>query len=400
MHYQADVSDTVYRYDGSFQGFLCCVFESFARREIPAAVCTPQTEQLTLFALRDIPTDEQRARRVFAGVGRLGGQLRYRLTTAFLSAEPDKDLTLLRFVRRAFEAGPGAAQMLGDPEIAAAWALERAVNNEAHLLLEFLRFEERGGMLGAVIHPKNRVLPLLRAHFCSRLPDESFMIYDATHGVAMLRRGDEVRYLEMQDYAPEPDEAEENWQQLWQGFFRALTIEERRNPRCQRTHCPQTLLAGYVRDAAGPRPGKPSAGQWRETRAGRGYRTKKKGRRPSPDAGTRCGGENSRIARCRFWGGRCRPPAQSSGRGMIRKQKAPPPPAWDGKRGLGRKMRAGTGGAGRQGRKVPPIYPPRRGQNGWPAGNAGRLSGQSLAQRPALGFGAVIGGAVADSRPR
>ena len=156
MHYQADVSDTVYRYDGSFQGFLCCVFESFARREIPAAVCTPQTEQLTLFALRDIPTDEQRARRVFAGVGRLGGQLRYRLTTAFLSAEPDKDLTLLRFVRRAFEAGPGAAQMLGDPEIAAAWALERAVNNEAHLLLEFLRFEERGGMLGAVIHPKNR----------------------------------------------------------------------------------------------------------------------------------------------------------------------------------------------------------------------------------------------------
>ena len=57
MHYQADVSDTVYRYDGSFQGFLCCVFESFARREIPAAVCTPQTEQLTLFALRDIPTD-------------------------------------------------------------------------------------------------------------------------------------------------------------------------------------------------------------------------------------------------------------------------------------------------------------------------------------------------------
>lgn len=239
MHYQADVSDTVYRYDGSFQGFLCCVFESFARREIPAAVCTPQTEQLTLFALRDIPTDEKRARRVFAGVGRLGGQLRYRLTTAFLSAEPDKDLTLLRFVRRAFEAGPGAAQMLGDPEIAAAWALERAVNNEAHLLLEFLHFEERGGMLGAVIHPKNRVLPLLRAHFCSRLPDESFMIYDATHGVAMLRRGDEVRYLEMQDYAPEPDEAEENWQQLWQGFFRALTIEERRNPQCQRTHCPK-----------------------------------------------------------------------------------------------------------------------------------------------------------------
>lgn len=239
MHYQADVSDTVYRYDGSFPGFLCCVFESFARRELPSAVCTPQNEQLTLFAPHDVPTDERRARRVFAGVERLGGQISYRLATAFLNTTPEKDLILLRFVRRAFEVGPGVAQMLGDAEIARAWELERAVNNEAHLFLEFLRFEQRGNMLGAVIHPKHLVLPLLRAHFCSRLPDEDFLIYDASHGMAMLRRGDEVRYLEMQEYDPEPDAAEEQWQQMWRRFFNALTIEERRNERCQRTHCPK-----------------------------------------------------------------------------------------------------------------------------------------------------------------
>ena len=34
-------------------------------------------------------------------------------------------------------------------------------------------------MLGAVIHPKHCVLPLLRGHFCSRLPDEDFLIFDA-----------------------------------------------------------------------------------------------------------------------------------------------------------------------------------------------------------------------------
>ena len=54
MHYQADVSDTVYRYDGSFQGFLCCVFESFARREIPAAVCGVQTVSYTHLTLPTI----------------------------------------------------------------------------------------------------------------------------------------------------------------------------------------------------------------------------------------------------------------------------------------------------------------------------------------------------------
>lgn len=239
MHYPAHVTDVVYRYDGSFQGFLCCVFESFSRRELPADVYPVQNEQMTLFPARDIVTDSGHAQRVFEGLGRLGRTIRYRLTTAFLSTDPDKDRILLRFVRRAFEVGPAAARMLGDPDIAPAWNLERAVNNEAHLMVEFIRFEERENLLGAVIHPKNMVLPLLRTHFCSRLPDESFVIFDATHSVAMLRRGDTVEYLEMDRYTPAPDVGEEAWKQMWRGFFRALTIEQRRNERCQRTHCPK-----------------------------------------------------------------------------------------------------------------------------------------------------------------
>ena len=39
MSYEAHVTDTAYCYDGSFAGFLCCVFESYARKEIPAEVC-------------------------------------------------------------------------------------------------------------------------------------------------------------------------------------------------------------------------------------------------------------------------------------------------------------------------------------------------------------------------
>ena len=42
-------ADVVYLYDGSFEGFLCCVFESFAQHEIPFAVWTPQRETATLY---------------------------------------------------------------------------------------------------------------------------------------------------------------------------------------------------------------------------------------------------------------------------------------------------------------------------------------------------------------
>lgn len=91
-------------------------------------------------------------------------------------------------------------------------------------------------MLGTVIHPKHQVLPLLRGHFCSRLPDEDFLIFDATHGTALLRKAHQVQYLAMKHYDPGTDENEQNWQTLWKRFFRALTIEERRNERLQMGH--------------------------------------------------------------------------------------------------------------------------------------------------------------------
>ena len=204
MPYEANVTDVAYRYDGSFAGFLCCVFESYARHEIPSEVCPPEEGQLNLFGTREILTDRQRAKRVAVGLDRLGPQVKDRIVTGFLSTDPGKDLTLLRFARRCFAQGPQAVQMLGDPDVAAAFAIERAVNNEAGKFIEFIRFEERDGMLGTVIHPKHQVLPLLRGHFCSRLPDEDFLIFDATHGTALVRRGGQVQYLTMEHYTPAP----------------------------------------------------------------------------------------------------------------------------------------------------------------------------------------------------
>ena len=55
MDYPAHVTDTAYRYDGSFQGFLCCVFESFARHELPAAIHPPEEGQTSLFGIRGGP---------------------------------------------------------------------------------------------------------------------------------------------------------------------------------------------------------------------------------------------------------------------------------------------------------------------------------------------------------
>lgn len=104
----------VYLYDGSFEGFLCCVFESFAQHEIPFAVWTPERETATLYPFKDIATDHEKARRVFASLGRkLGAETEYLVTRDFLSGREDKELLLIRFLHLAFALGPGTVKRAG-----------------------------------------------------------------------------------------------------------------------------------------------------------------------------------------------------------------------------------------------------------------------------------------------
>ena len=36
-----------YRYDGSFEGFLCCIFESYTKREVPAQIFSDEEAQVS-----------------------------------------------------------------------------------------------------------------------------------------------------------------------------------------------------------------------------------------------------------------------------------------------------------------------------------------------------------------
>ena len=57
------MEEVLYCYDGSFDGFLCCVFESYASRERPSAIVREEDLEPTLFSTRQIVTDAGHARR-------------------------------------------------------------------------------------------------------------------------------------------------------------------------------------------------------------------------------------------------------------------------------------------------------------------------------------------------
>ena len=51
-------NDMIYEYDGTYEGFLCCIFESYVNKEFPIAfVSNEEFPVLSLYSVRAVVTD-------------------------------------------------------------------------------------------------------------------------------------------------------------------------------------------------------------------------------------------------------------------------------------------------------------------------------------------------------
>ena len=55
------MTEMVYYYDGSFEGLLCCIFDSYANKEVLTAIYRDEDDLPTLFASRRIDTNHNHA---------------------------------------------------------------------------------------------------------------------------------------------------------------------------------------------------------------------------------------------------------------------------------------------------------------------------------------------------
>lgn len=233
--------DVIYRYDGSFDGVLCCVFESYEKKEIPIDILSPDSVQSTLLPVKDISTDPQKAGRVLASIPRkLGGAALEFLRQAFLTCFAQKELYILLFLRRGYQCGPSIMRRLTDEAVHPLVKAVRYLERESHLFKGFIRFSCRNQVLVAEIEPKNYVLPLLARHFGDRFPEERFLIYDKTHHMGLVYQPYTFAVMPIEDLLlPEPDEEEEAFRQLWRIFYETIEIKGRHNPKCRMTQMPK-----------------------------------------------------------------------------------------------------------------------------------------------------------------
>ncbi len=231
-------SALMYQYDKTFNGFLCCIYSCCRLHEIPSGFCGNED---SLFEKREICTNHKvvtEMRHILRS--RLGSNGFSLLSNAFLYGEAHKETDLLMFTLFALRTGPSAVFMRGHPLVARVCDMERAVLNEAHHFLGFIRFTDYGYALSAIIEPKHFVLPKIRTHFCDRFSGETFLIFDKTHKAALLHHSNISRIVPLDAFSPaQPDDTELLFRSLFQRYHTAVSIPERKNERCQNTNLPK-----------------------------------------------------------------------------------------------------------------------------------------------------------------
>ena len=231
--------EIIYQYDGSFDGLLCCIYESYVNKELPTAIVSDEECELSLFSIRSITTDRDHARRIYRSLQKISPEVCPLLRRVYLTAMPDKEIAVYRFVAKLYREGAPLLRRLSDDTYLPLLKAVRHLSREAEALRGFLRFSDFDGVLAAEIEPKNRVLPLLRGHFCSRYHNESFFIYDRTHKEALLysRGVSQITALDGFQMAA-PDTAESSYRMLWRRFYETIAIRERENPKLCRSNLP------------------------------------------------------------------------------------------------------------------------------------------------------------------
>lgn len=237
----AQPANIVFLYDGSFDGFLCCVYYSVYTHQIPVEIAHIEEAQPSFFKMRTIKTELEKAQKVKKSIPlKISIQALEIVQTVFLSDLEQKETYLLKFLLLGYQVGGKVVKMLGHPDVAPVLKAERNLRGEVHLFLGFVRFVEHGEVLIAEISPKNFVLPFMVEHFCSRYSQENFLIYDKTHNAALLYDKSQAKIIPLEDLVKPPQsEKEEEFQKMWKQFYHTVAIEARYNPKCRMAHLPK-----------------------------------------------------------------------------------------------------------------------------------------------------------------
>lgn len=204
-----------------------------------------------------VKTSREKASRVAKGINERVTERKARLVhLALLVDEPEIPMLLWRYLYKLFTDTTGTfhCNML-DEDVYAVTQQARRVKKEVHRFHGLVRFRETAGrLLVATIEPDHDIVMMLAPHFRARMAEQQWVIYDMRRACGVWY---DTRMTRMVRFAPEDFEqrigsglpggdadagdvnGEDPYRELWQHYYDAINIRERKNHRQMRSCMPQ-----------------------------------------------------------------------------------------------------------------------------------------------------------------
>lgn len=244
--------NTTYLYDGTFDGLLTIVFESYSHKTLPQKIVSEEDyTQNFLDKTQYIDTDYEKSKRVFEGIHKnICYEALYNSFYAFLSDGKEKEIKILKYLCDGFDIGPKINTMLTISYVFSVINMRKRALSECHKLKGLLRFMEIGeNLYYASIHPDNNIIEPLGHHFMRRLPTQNFIIHDKNRNICFLYNSQEYKIIDSTNLKiPNVTEEEQKYQELWKLFFKTIAIQERKNARCQMQFMPKKYWQDLIEE--------------------------------------------------------------------------------------------------------------------------------------------------------
>ncbi len=242
---------TIFHYDKTFEGLLTAVFDAYNRKTFPdRLLAIDEPNPLFVAEMFIVVTDEDKSKRVWKGLEKkLAHNTCNMITYAWLSELQGSDELIFRYIQKTFDNKQSIETNFADDDVLQLKKLAQKVNHERHRLIELVRFQKAADdIFFAPVSPDHNSLPLTLDHFTDRFADQKWVIYDTRRNYGFyydLKTVTEMT-LDNTDLFPKGKldenlmaEDEKLYQELWKGYFKAMTIKERINLKLQRQHLPK-----------------------------------------------------------------------------------------------------------------------------------------------------------------
>jgi probable DNA metabolism protein len=240
---------TIFVYDKTFEGLLTVVFDAYSRKTFPDMLLSG-TDPLPLFSSEvvTICTDTEKSGRVWKGLQcKLSKSALHALFVSWLSELPQIDMLLFSYIRKAIDAPKSIELNFGDPDVLKLSKVYKKVDWERLHVIQFLRFQKTADdTFFAGMEPLYNVLPLVTGHLKDRFHDQKWLLYDIKRDYGYYYDLKDVTEVYLEEKQWDDGKLRENlmaedeklFQQLWQTYFKSMTIKERINPKLHKQHLP------------------------------------------------------------------------------------------------------------------------------------------------------------------